>query len=102
MIDLGHMEVVEARHRGRPQIDRLAIPVVARQLLGAVLLHHGLDGIGHDLRDAALHVLAVQDGVALLIDGLALQVHDIVVFKDVLTRCEVHAFNLALSRFDGL
>ena len=49
MIDLGRMEVVKASHRRRPQIDRLAIPVVARQLLGAVLLHHGLDGIGHDL-----------------------------------------------------
>ena len=102
VIDLGHMEVVEARHRGRPQIDRLAIPVVARQLLGAVLLHHGLDGIGHDLGDAALHVLAVQDGVALLVDGLALQVHDVVVFKDVLTRGEVHALNLALRALDGL
>ena len=59
MIDLGHMEVVKARHRRRPHIDRLAIPIVAGQLLGAALLHHSLDGVGHDLGDAALHVLAV-------------------------------------------
>ena len=102
MIDFGHMEIVQTRHGSDPQIDRLAIPIVAGQLLGAVLLYHGLDGVGHDLGNAALHVLAVQDGVAFFVDGLALQVHDVVVLEDVLTRCEVHAFDLALRGLDGL
>ena len=90
------------RHVRGPQLDSLYVPVVARHLRRAVLLDDGVHRVAHDLGDTLVHVLAVEDGVALAVDGDALQVHDVVVFEDVLTGGEVHALHLALRALDGL
>ena len=102
VLDRRDVEVAVAGHAGGPRVDRLHVPVVERSALGAVLLHHGGSGVGDDAGNAAVHVLAVQDGVALLVDHLALQVHDVVVFEDVLTSCEVHRLDLTLRALNGL
>ena len=102
VVGLGGSEVVLAGHVRRPQVHRLDVPVVARALLGAALAHHLVHRLAYDLGDAVGEVLAVQDGVALAVDGRALQVHDVVVFQHVLAGGEVHALHLALRAFDGL
>ena len=102
VFDRRDVEVVVTGHAGGPRVDRLHVPVVERGALGAVLLHHSGGGVGDDAGDATVHVLTVQDGVALLVNHLALQVHDVVVFEDVLTRGEVHRLDLALRALDRL
>ncbi len=80
----------------------MGVPVVAGGLGVAVLGDDVLDGVGDDARQALVHVLAVQDGVALVVDGGALQVHDVVVLEHVLSCGEVHGLHLALGALDGL
>ncbi len=102
MVHLFHREVVAAGHVGGPQVDGLHVPVVRSRAVGTALRHDGVHRIADDAGNAVGHGLAVQNGVALLVDGLALQVHHVVVFQHVLTGGEVHGLHLALSALDGL
>jgi hypothetical protein len=53
------------------------------------------------LQDRRLQVLAHQDLAPLLVDDLALLVHDVVVLEQVLADLEVVGFHLGLGVFDG-
>ena len=52
-------------------------------------------------RDSFLPRPYEQPGIALFVDGFALQIHNIVVFKNIFTGTKVDCFNLALRAFDG-
>ena len=86
-----------SRHRLDPRVDRPEIPIVRRNLGRAVLLKQAIDHALHELGHAFADVLAVQDGIALAVDGLALQVHDIIVLEHVFARSKVHRLHLLLS-----
>ena len=67
------------------------------------VLEHGILDRAHDELGHALGVaLAVEDVVTFGVDGLALLVHDVVVFEDVLAGGEVHGLDLALGALDAL
>ena len=60
----------------------------------------GGDVLGH-LRDVVLEVVARQDVAAPAVDDLALLIHHVVVFEQMLADVEVVAFDLALRVGDG-
>ena len=70
--------------------------------LRAELGDPALNGVKRDLVDVGVQVLAVENLVALLVDDLALSVHDVVVVEDVLTHGKVDFLNLALGALNGL
>ena len=75
----------------------LVLGVAAREAVG----HRGAHELLQHAADLALQVLAVQHLPSLAVDDLALLVHDVVVFQDVLTGLEVAAFNGFLGLLDG-
>ena len=97
MIEILYLKIAAARHLLEPLIERLDIPVVTGHLRRDPFEHVRLYRIFDDLRNAFGEVLALKDRIAFVVDSFALQVHDIVVFEDVLTCREVHRFNLALG-----
>ena len=100
MIEILYLEITAARHLLEPLIERLNVPIVAGHLRRDPFENVRLYRIFDDLRDAFGEVLALKDRIALVVDSFALQVHDVVVFEDVLTCREVHRFDLALSGLD--
>ncbi len=86
------------RLEGRPEL--LEVPVLGVAVRGGavdVLLDHA----GDHVLDLLAQVLAVQDAVALGVDHLALEVHDLVVLEDVLADLEVLLLDLGLRAADG-
>ena len=96
--------IVEVGVGGQPaQIvaaERTEVPLVLH-IACEELLAAGLDVLLQHIVHLGADVLAVQDLAALTIDDLALLVHDVVVFQDVLADLEVPALELLLGRLDG-
>src|SRR5918992_5327801 len=81
--------------------QRIEVPVLLVLALH-VLAGEPLDRVG-DLRARHVrHVLALQDAVAVLVDDLALLVHDVVVLEDALALEEVLVLDLLLGALDLL
>ena len=98
--NLGH--AVVAGELLEPGTQTVEVPVLHGRALGAELAHLALDGGARDLAHVLGQVLAVEDLVALLVDDLALLVHDVVVVEDALTHGVVDLLDLALGALDGL
>jgi hypothetical protein len=93
---LGEVQPVQAAHHlpEGGQIQRLLFAEGQGHVVGD-------GGAGH-VQDVLLHVHAVQHLAALLVDDLALLVHDVVVFQHGLTGLEVPGFHGGLGVFNGL
>src|SRR4051812_24526724 len=91
--DLG---VVERRHLLHEPLEIPLLGVLLGRELVDGALHHLVDPLPHLLG----HVLAFEHLATLLVDHLALCVHDVVVLEDVLARDEVLLLDLLLGAFD--
>ena len=60
------------------------------------------DRVVQHFHDVVVDVFAVQNHAAFFVDGLTLQIHDVVVFQDVFTHLEVAAFKTLLRGFDRI
>lgn len=92
----------DTRELLEPVVEALHVPVLVDIVAGAVLVHGIFDRAHDELGHALGIALAVENVIALGVDGLALLVHDVVIFEDVLTGGEMHGLDLALSAFDAL
>ena len=102
MVNRRNAEIGTSRHLGGPALDRFRVPIVARGFRRTILVDDCIRSVRDNIADTAGKVLAVQNGVAFVVDGVTLQVHDVIVFEDVFTGCEMHGFDLALSALDRL
>ena len=102
MIDRIYSEILNARHLDNPFVKRVQIPIIARLLGGTPLQNMRFYDVFNDLRHAIGKVFAVKDGITLCIDCFTLQVHYVVVFKNMLTCSKVGCFNLTLRGFNCL
>ena len=99
---LGELEhLVLTREVGEPGAEALEVPLLHRGALGAEAADLALDRGARDLADVLGQVLAVENLVALLVDDLALLVHDVVVVEDALAHGVVDLLDLALRALDG-
>ena len=72
----------------------LFMPEPVRHGAAHELLYH--------LADGGMEVLAVEHLAALIVDDVALDVHDVVVFEDVLAGLEIPALDGLLCLLDGV
>ncbi len=93
---------VTTSHSCDPSLNSRQVPLICRRIVGAGLLKHLVDAVLEVGRDVLPDYLAVEDGVALVVDCLALEVHHIVVLKHILARREVHRLNLLLGGANDL
>ena len=104
-IVVGHLVAVQAGQFLEIDLDAelredvvaqvVQIPGVGMLVVGAAHVDELLDDALHDFDDALLLIVAFEQLAAHAVDGLALLVHDVVVFEEVFAGCEV-------LRFDGL
>src|SRR3954451_14987538 len=93
-------------HARRPDVldgDEQAVEIpVLDEVAGRVLLDHAGDDLGDLLAGRLAHVAPHENLVAVLVDDLALLVHDVVVLEDALADEEVLLLDLLLGLLDLL
>ena len=80
----------------------LQIPILGINLGRCIHSHGAVHNLLHHFLDIAAQILLTQNLLALRINNLALLVHNIVIFQNVLTNAKVACFNLLLRVFNGL
>ena len=94
-------ELLRKRHDGIGLSQQcLEVPVLGI-LAGEVGVRNGHEFLTHHVEDVRLEIGAFEDLVAVLVDDVALRVHDVVVLDDVLADVEVVALDLRLRGLDG-
>src|SRR5215216_976564 len=104
-LGLRHAEVeLDGLDAGVVEVGHLleeAVDVPFLLVLGGRVLHDdALDQLVDPVADVLREVLALENASALLVDHLALDVHDVVVLEDVLARDEVLLLDLLLGILD--
>ncbi len=82
-------------------LEAFEIPVFGDDAVGAEFVDGGDDGVLEEVEHEVGEFFASQDSAAGVVDGVALFVHDVVVFEEVLAGVEVAAFDAFLGVFDG-
>lgn len=103
-VELGGVDLV-VKARAEDVVDlrvhRLELPLVGMNLLGGVFVEDvGEDGGDVVVGDELFLVDAFHELTAETVDGLALLVHDVIVFEDVFAGLEVLGFDGLLGGFD--
>ena len=80
----------------------LQIPILRVNLGRCIHSHGAVHNLFHHFLNIAAQILLAQNLLALCINNLALLVHNIVIFQNVLTNAKVAGFNLLLRVFNGL
>ena len=78
------------------------VPLFRIGTLWAVTADKSVHGVVKHVPDDIIDAFGIHDLAALIIDNLALIVHNIVIFNELLTNVVVTRFHLALRRFDCL
>ena len=90
------------RHdRQQKGVELIEIPLFRLQIIIDRGVNRTLNNIRNHLIDSIPHTLPVKNTAALLIDNLALFIHDLIVFQQILTNAKVVALNLLLGIFNG-
>ena len=95
----GQVEVEQAQHLILQARD---IPLLGIGVLGDMAAHHLFDRLLAHVGDDVADILLAHEVAALLENDLALVVHHVVVFEDVLAGVEIAGLDLALRLFDRL
>ena len=80
----------------------LQIPILGVNLGRRIHGHSAVHNLLHHFLNVAAQILLAQNLLALCINNLALLVHNIVIFQNVLTNAKVTCFHLLLGVFNGL
>ena len=83
-------------------LERLDVPLLGVGALRTAHSHDRHGGLGAHVGDRFADALRVHDVGALLVDDLALVIHDVIEFDDLLADIVVARFDLLLRGFDRL
>ena len=90
-----------AEHLVDGLLDQFPVPIARGDPVDGEGRHHVAYRVVHHAKEALPDLVSGQDLFALGVDDLALLVHDIIVFDQMLANVEVMGLDLLLGIFDG-